>query len=101
MTDKPWAPKDPDEVKDYGNVWTKSLLGQFAGDPADTLASSEWIVTPAGLTKDSDTFDAGTSTTTIWVSGGALGVTYSCTNRVTTVGGRTYDWTKKLKIKGK
>lgn len=101
MSDKPWAAKDPDEVKDYGIVWTAALQGQHEDDDPDTLTSSEWIVTPAGLTVDSESLDADEDLTTIWFSGGTLGTTYSCTNRVTTTGGRTYDWTKKLKIKSK
>jgi len=101
MSDKPWAVKDPDEVKDYGLGWTDALAGQTEDDDDDVLASSEWIVTPDTITVDSDSFDAASATTTIWFSGGVIGVTYSCTNRVTTTGGRTYDWTKKLKIKSK
>lgn len=101
MSDKPWAVKDPDEVKDYGIRWAISLAGQNDGDAADTLASSEWLISPEGLTVDSDTYNAQTGITTVWFSGGDMGATYACTNRVTTVGGRTYDLTKKLKIKSK
>lgn len=91
MTTKWQAVKDPDEVKDFGLVWTDLLL-------TDTINGSSWIV-PDGITKDSDAFDA--DSTTIWLSGGTDGETYRLTNRVTTAGGRTYDETCVLKCKSK
>lgn len=83
------APKDPDEVKDYEITWAL-LLG------TDTIATSTWVV-PAGITKDSSTNT--TTTTTIWLSSGTAGETYSLLNRITTAGLRTYDRTVKLKMK--
>lgn len=83
------APKDPDEVKDYEITWAL-LLG------TDTIATSTWVV-PAGITKDSSTNT--TTTTTIWLSAGTAGETYSLLNRITTAGLRTYDRTVKLKMK--
>ncbi len=83
------APKDPDEVKDYGLLWA-SLLG------TDTINTSTWTV-PAGITKDSDSMTD--TTTTVWLSGGTAGDSYFLLNRIMTAGGRTYDRTVKLKMK--
>lgn len=83
------APKDPDEVKDYGISYDK-LLG------SDTISTSTWTI-PAGITKVSDSHDL--TSTTIWFSGGTAGEHYACLNRITTAGGRTYDRTIKLKMK--
>jgi hypothetical protein len=85
------APKDPDEVKDYGINWAQ-LLG------ADTISTSAWSVTPVDnltIGVDSKT----TNTTTVWLSGGTVGTSYQVQNRVVTTGGRTYDRTVKLKMK--
>lgn len=92
-----WAVKDPDEVKDYVLDWAGSADDQKIAY-GDALTSSTWIV-PSGITKNSDSLTSGT--TTIWLSGGTAGVTYSFTNRVTTTGGRTYDESIKLKVKNK
>ena len=85
------AVKDPDEVKDYGLIWT-DVLG------TDTIATSTWTV-PDGITKtaDSKTND----TATIWLSGGSEGQTYRLVNRITTAGGRTYDETAVLRCETK
>lgn len=86
-----WDPKDPDEVLDYVINWATRLAG-------DTIADSTWTL-PAGITKESDTFSA--STTTIWLSGGTLNETYQVLNRIETTGGRTMDQTVKLRLKAK
>lgn len=83
-----WPNKDPDEVLDYQIDWSDRL-------GADTIATTTWVV-PSGITKDSDTNDD--TTTTIWLSGGTTGETYSLTNRITTAGGRTMDQSVRLKI---
>lgn len=92
-----WPFKDPNEVEDFFIDWagTVAAPGRTYGDP---IVSSTWIV-PVGITKDSDSFDAGV--TTIWLSGGTVGDTLLFTNRVVTAGNRTYDQSVKLKIKAK
>jgi hypothetical protein len=86
-----WPFKDPDEVLDYGIDWTARLAG-------DTIQTSTWII-PAGITKVSD---SSTSTSTeIWLSGGAIGASLQITNRVVTSGGRTMDQSVTLLIKSK
>lgn len=91
MTTLTWPDKDPDEVLDYEMDWSARVL-------TDTIATSTWIV-PTGITKNSDSHT--TTTTTIWLSGGTAGTTYTFTNRIITAGGRTMDDSVKLKCKEK
>jgi hypothetical protein len=91
------APKDPDEVKDYTLDWAPLL------EDDDTLVTSEWSVdseedgdTPLTIDSDSNT----DTLAIVWLSGGNIGTSYLL-NRVTTVGGRTYDQTMKLNVKVK
>ena len=83
------APKDPDEIKDYGIDYALLLL-------TDTISTSTWTL-PSAITKNSDSHT--TTTTTIWLSGGTAGTSYALLNRIVTLGGRTYDRTVKLKMK--
>lgn len=88
------ASKDPDEVKDYFLDWTAKL----AGDP---IVSSVWTLTDGdgSLVLSAPNFT--TTRTTIWFSGGTLGIFYAVRNRVVTGGGRTYDETANLKVRAK
>jgi len=81
--------KDPDAVLDYTIDW-ETWLG------SDTISTSTWIV-DSGLTKDSDTKT--TTTTTIWVSGGTAGITYSIVNHIVTAAGREEDRTITIKVR--
>lgn len=87
MADQPKI-KDPNDVIDFQVTWA-TWLG------TDTIATSTWIV-PTGITKDSDTNT--TTTTTIWLSGGTAGTFYELVNRITTVGGRTRDFTCVIEV---
>ena len=82
--------KDPDSTLDFGFDWEDWL-----DDVTDTIAASTWTV-PAGLTKDSDTFDD--TTTTIWLSGGTAGTWYTCVNHITTAAGREDDRSLYIKV---
>lgn len=92
MAFETWVPvKDPNEVKDYGIHWVDALAG-------DELVTSTWTIESGlGLVIDSSSI-VGTDTI-VWFSAGNLGQTYEVLNRVTTLGGRTYDKTMKLKMK--
>lgn len=81
--------KDPGAVLDYTGDWS-AWLG------TDTITASTWNV-PAGITKDTDNHD--TTTTWIWLSGGAAGTVYTLTNHITTAGGRQDERTIKIKVK--
>jgi hypothetical protein len=80
--------KDADAVLDYGFNWAPWL-------DSDTIATSEWDV-PEGITEDSD--DNTTTLTTVWLSGGTAGETYTLTNTITTAGGRTDERTVHIKV---
>lgn len=78
--------KDPNAVLDYEIDWSLWL-------GVGSISSSVWFV-PDGITKDSESNT--TTTTTIWLSGGAVGVAYLLTNRIVTAGGRTDDRTIEI-----
>jgi len=79
--------KDPDAVLDYQIDW-EAWLG------SDTISASTWSV--SGVIQDSATNT--TTTTTVWLSGGAVGVDGSATNHITTAAGREEDRTITLSI---
>ena len=87
-----WPFKDPDEVLDYTLDWSGRLSGE------DTIVTSSWTV-PDGITNDDE--ERTNTSTTLWLSGGTEGQTYSFLNRVVTAGGRTMDQTVTLNIKSK
>jgi hypothetical protein len=98
-----WKPdlivtKDPDAELDYGFGWTEWLADVPAGEDPDTISSSSWIVSGA----DSELSDADAThdetTTTVWLSGGTVGITYTVTNRIVTAGGRTEDRSMQIRI---
>jgi hypothetical protein len=81
--------KDPDDILDYGWNWTPWL-------GTDTIATSVWFA-PAAVTVG---VDAHTTThTSVWLSGGTRKQEYVVTNRITTAGGRTQDWSFILEIR--
>lgn len=69
--------KDPNERLDFTISYADEL-----SDVADSISSSSWTV-EGGLTHVSNT--TGTTSTTIWLSGGTDGTSYTLTNQVTTV----------------
>ncbi len=80
--------KDPSAVLDYMIDWSRWLKG-------DTIQTSQWTV-PAGLALVSQTNT--TTTTTVWLSGGTAGQTYTVTNRITTASGRTDERSIIIKV---
>lgn len=86
-----WPFKDPDEVLDYEIDYSSRLNG-------DAIISSTWII-PAGIVMDSAFASATVST--IWLSGGTIGETYTLVNRIITSGGRTMDQSVRLKIRAR
>ena len=87
-----WPNKDPDEVLDYGFIWTDLMV------EGDAITDSEWIHA-SGINIDSDTHTS--DITVVWLSGGAVGDQYDLTNRVTTAAGRVFDRTARIAIKDK
>lgn len=80
--------KDPTSDLDYICDWSEWL-------GADTIESSTWQVPPE-LNNTGDDFN--TSVTTIWLGAGVAGNTYTLTNTIVTVGGRTVERDIKLKV---
>lgn len=75
--------KDPNAVLDYGLDWTE-WLGE------DIITGSVWEIAPAAeLTVGNKSFT--NLKTTVWLSGGEAGKSYTVTNRISTSGGRTED----------
>jgi hypothetical protein len=67
--------KDPNAVLDYSIEWSKWLAG-------DQIQSSDWCVSDPAIEAASDSNSA--TRTTVWISGGAEGQSYTVTNRITT-----------------
>ena len=72
--------KDPNAVLDYAIDWSKWLAG-------DQIAESTWSVSDNALQATEETSTA--TRTTVWLSGGAAGQSYTVTNKITTEAGRT------------
>lgn len=72
--------KDPKAVLDYSVDWSKWLAG-------DQVATSDWSVSDPALEAAGDS--NGPTRTTVWLSGGTAGQSYTVTNQITTSGGRT------------
>jgi len=84
--------KDPDADKDYGVDWSGWLA------TGESIQTSTWLSTPSGLTLHDDAIVGAVPKT--YVSGGAVGVVYTVTNRITTDANpaRTDDRSFLLKI---
>ena len=72
--------KDPVAVLDYSIEWSKWLAG-------DQIQTSTWTVSDPAIEAGNDSTIA--TRTTVWLSGGIAGQSYTVTNRITTSGGRT------------
>lgn len=83
--------KDSADVLDYRVLWGEDPTW----DADDAITASTFVVEmvpeddEAELTVDNDDFDD--STTTVWLSGGTVGVTYRVVNHVVTEAGRELD----------
>lgn len=69
------------ENQDWEINWATRGMG------TDTIATSLWSVSPLDL--NIGVISNTPTTTTVWLSGGTIGVFYTVTNIITTVGGRT------------
>lgn len=94
--------KDPDSNLDFHFEW------QTWADEGDYLTASVWVV-PAGLTGGAESLFVGqerdlageyrdVQRTSIFLSGGTAGQSYTVTNRITTVRGRQEDRSFELRI---
>lgn len=88
----PVEAKDPDESKIYTMDWTEGL-----NDTA-TISTSTWTVT-SGITNAADTIVTGSLKTTLRLTGGTAGATYTCTNRITTSDGETLERSGQVRVR--
>ena len=72
--------KDPNAVLDYSIEWSKWLAG-------DQIQTSAWTVSDPAVEAANDSNTA--TRTTVWLSGGFAGQSYTVANKITTTGGRT------------
>ena len=85
-----WPPKSPEEVNDYDVVWSEALCD------GDTILTSIWSSSPAGITIENDSHSP--TITKVWLSGGVVGQNYAFVNTITTVQGRTLDQTINIYV---
>lgn len=83
--------KDPNATLDYSINWEDWLAG-------DTITVSNWSAT-AGITIVNN-FNTATSTS-VWLSGGSIGNSYSTVNTITTATGRTDERTLTINVVNK
>lgn len=81
---------DSANVLDFSIDWATNI-------PTDTIATSTWTLTPAGMTAATPSVVG--KVTTIWLSGGTTGTTYAVVNRIVTAGGRTIERTIHVRVK--
>lgn len=91
------APKDPNEVLDYTVDWTLRLAGDTISTSTFFLDAADTSLAVIGVMS----VLAGNLKTKVWISAGTLDTECHLTNRVVTVGGRTFDQTIKFKLKAK
>jgi hypothetical protein len=83
--------KDPEAVLDWVFDWSDWLA------VGETILSRV-ITVATGLVKDSDTITGGSTTVTVWLSGGTAGVSYTVACRIVTSSGRTDERTITIRV---
>ena len=90
----PLAPnKDPNSIIDYGCDWTDWLA------QGEVISTSTWLTTPTGLTQVTTVKE--NFVTSVFLSGGTAGITYTLTNRIVTSQSRTEDASMYIKCQQK
>lgn len=98
MSDNQYFEQTPDEVLPYFIDWATLLAAEDDGD-GDTISTSDWTVSPSGLTLQNSEIDSNSTRAVIDVSGGTDGVLYTLTNTIETVGGLTFEDYLKILIR--
>lgn len=94
----PWIEKDPAAVLDYTIDWNAaSALGGPWLATGETLSGAALWTVPSDITK-SGQID-GASASTIWLSGGSAGSSYTITCKIATSAGRTDERSFLLVVK--
>lgn len=89
-------PKDPSSVLDYSFNWVGDEDHESYLEDSETI-SSYTMTADAGITKDSDSEDAGI--VTVWLSGGTAGTAYNVACKITTSMGRTEERSVLIRCK--
>ena len=85
--------KDPHAVLDYVIDWGENYLGS-----GETISSATWKV-DTGITEDSNSKTD--TTTTIWLSGGTAGESYSIACKIVTSESRTDERTFTVRVENR
>jgi hypothetical protein len=85
------APKGPTDELPYRMDW-----GPFLNPLGDAVLTSAWDA--GGLDAAGEAIEPGGQGTTLRLSGGTAGVTYTVSNTVTTTGGRTVKRSFKVRV---
>lgn len=85
--------KDPEAILDYSVDWGPWLNG-------DEIETSNWVV-DSGLTIVPASDSKTTTTTRVFISGGAVGEEYDLKNTITSVGSRTDERTLKIRVRNR
>jgi len=84
-------PQSLHEVLDYSIPYAVWLEG-------DQISTSTWTYT-SGITHGAESINQAKTITTTWLWGGTAKQTYTVTNTIQTVGGRTWVYTFKIEVK--
>lgn len=82
--------KDPEARKDYGVDWSALLAA------SETISTAVWTV-PTGLTSDGESITGGV--TSIWLTGGTAGQSYTVKCKITTSRGMVDERSITLSVK--
>jgi hypothetical protein len=85
--------QDPADSLDYSIDWVDWL------DEGETVYSSTWAVSPAGLNTALPSIVNNGTCTVVWLSGGTADRSYTVTNHITTTAGRTVERSITLVIR--
>lgn len=88
--------KDPQAKLDYSVDWTAGEGGSWL-QTGETITASTWTV-PAGITQSTPAPSFTGTKTTIWLTGGTVGVNYAVVNHITTNQGREDDRTIHIHV---
>lgn len=97
------AKKDPDSTIDYGRTWggDKGFLSEF-----ELITDSVWFISCAKeetptLIEVSSGISVDGKDTSVWLTGGTIGLSYDLTNRIETGEGRIEDRTGTVTVQEK
>lgn len=94
--------KDPDAVLDYVADFAALRNGRGSTDylvTGETISSHTVTTSGAALVVDSSALTDSSSSVTLWLSGGVIGVDYNVTIRIVTSASRTDDRTITISVK--